>query len=37
VGSIDGVARFVDSTATAVMLDLDQLVVLGPAHLQHKS
>jgi hypothetical protein len=36
IGTLEGVARFLDGTATAVMLHVDQLTELGPAHLSYE-
>jgi hypothetical protein len=37
VGSIGGVARFLDPSATAAMLELDRLIIVGNGHLAYKS
>jgi hypothetical protein len=36
IGSIDGEARFNDGQGSAVMLDLDHLVEIGPGRLRYK-
>jgi hypothetical protein len=37
IGVLDGAARFLDNAATAVMLEVDRLVVIGPAHLEFEA
>jgi hypothetical protein len=36
IGTLDGVARFLDGQAKAVMLEVDRLLVIDQGHLSYK-